>query len=113
MRVFAVYLLGLGVVLLLVPNLLLRLLAIPETDEVWIRIVGMLVLFLSYYYHTVARHELRPLMKVSVICRASVLLFMLGFVLVDLAPPIMIGFGVVDLAAAGWTAAALRGRVVA
>jgi hypothetical protein len=45
--VFAVYLVGLGLGLLLVPNLLLRAFGAPPTSEVWIRVIGMLVLCLS------------------------------------------------------------------
>jgi hypothetical protein len=46
--VFGVYLLGLGLVLLIVPNMLLSLFGMPTTTEVWVRVVGMLVIFLGY-----------------------------------------------------------------
>lgn len=32
------------------PNVLLAIFGIPATQEVWIRVVGMLVGFLGYYY---------------------------------------------------------------
>ena len=44
---FGCYLFPLGLILLLVPNLLLGLFQIPATSEVWIRVVGMLVIFLG------------------------------------------------------------------
>lgn len=40
---FGIYLLMLGAGLALLPNLLLSLFLIPPTDEVWIRVVGVLV----------------------------------------------------------------------
>ena len=46
---FAIYLFVLGPVLLLAPNFLLSAFNIPETGEVWIRVVGMLATFIGYY----------------------------------------------------------------
>ena len=40
LRVFSIYLFALGSALVAVPNLLLSFFGIPETHEVWIRIVG-------------------------------------------------------------------------
>ncbi len=42
-KAFGVYLLLLGAALVFVPNLLLSLLGMPPTTEVWIRVVGVLV----------------------------------------------------------------------
>jgi gamma-glutamylcyclotransferase (GGCT)/AIG2-like uncharacterized protein YtfP len=55
--VFGVYLCGLGLLLLLAPNLLLQLFGVPPTHEVWIRINGMFVLCLSFYYVQAARNK--------------------------------------------------------
>ena len=43
-KVFGVYLLGLGILLALVPNLLLSPFGIPPTNEVWIRVLGVVVI---------------------------------------------------------------------
>jgi hypothetical protein len=40
--------------------------------------------------------------------RALVIVFFVAFVVLGLAEPLLIGFGLVDLAAAIWTALALR-----
>lgn len=105
---FACYLLPLGLMLLLVPNLLLGLFQIPPTSEVWIRVVGMLVTFLGVYYVVAARAELRPFIIWSARLRASVFLFFGAFVLAGLAPPVLLLFGAVDAAGALWTWSALR-----
>jgi hypothetical protein len=48
-QIWSFYLIALGLILLVVPNLLLGLFGIPATNEVWIRVVGMLLLILAYY----------------------------------------------------------------
>jgi len=105
---FSIYLFGLGPLLLVVPNRFLALFRMPPVDDVWIHVVGMLVLILAAYYLQAARHELRPFFVVSVLGRFSVLVFFTAFVALALAPPILIAFGVVDAAGAAWTALALR-----
>ena len=107
--VFAVYLFVLGLVFLLVPNTLLGLFRIPETHDVWVRLVGMLVILIGFYYTVAARNELVPILRATVLARCSVMVFMAVFVGVGLAPPVMLVFGVVDVAAAAWTWLALRG----
>lgn len=57
--VFGIYLFLLGAVLVVAPNLLLPLFQMPETSEVWIRVVGMLVFIVGYYY-VAAKNELVP-----------------------------------------------------
>jgi hypothetical protein len=106
--VFGVYLLGLSGLLLLIPNWLIGLFGIAPTSEVWIRVVGMLVLFLAVYYIQAARNELIAFAHWSVYVRASVIGFFGLFVLLDLAPAALILFAVVDLAGAAWTWLALR-----
>ena len=107
--VFSLYLFALGVILVVIPNVLLSLFRIPATNEVWVRVVGMLVLILGFYYSTAARNELTPFLRATVYGRAAVLVFFVAFVSLGLAPPILIVFGLIDAVAATWTAVALRG----
>ena len=105
---FSIYLFGLGGVLISVPNLLLSLFRIPPTEEVWIRVVGVLVVLLGYYYLTAARNEQTPIIRATVIGRLVVLVSFIVFVLLGLAPSALILFGVVDALAATWTGLGLR-----
>lgn len=105
---FAFYLLLLGVVLVVAPNLVLTSLGMPATDEVWIRIVGVLATVLGIYYSMAARSELRPFFIASVPVRMSVLFIFVAFVLLKFAPPILIVFGLVDFLGSIWTWVALR-----
>lgn len=106
--VFSLYLFIVGTTLVVVPNLLLGLFRIPETHEVWIRVVGMLALVLGYYYWTAAKGEMTELMRATVLGRFSVLGFFIVFVVLGFAPTMLLVFGVVDAVAAIWTAWALR-----
>jgi len=105
---FGWYILVLGTVLVVAPNLLLATFGLPPTEEVWIRVVGMLLLFLGGYYHLAARAEWTAFFRVSVWFRSLVILFFAAFVVLGLVPPALLGFAVVDLLAALWTASALR-----
>lgn len=106
--VFGIYLMLTGLVLLVLPNLLLGLFALPPTNEVWIRVVGMLLLFLGVYYYRAARKEFADFIQWTVYLRATVVFFLSGFVALGLASPPLILFGLVDLLGAIWTALSLR-----
>lgn len=107
-QVFGVYLLVLALALLVAPNALLTTFGLPPTSEVWIRVVGMLVGFLGFYYRVAAAAELTPVFVASVFARASVLLFFATFVAAGWVGPALLPFGVVDAIGAAWTWAALR-----
>ena len=106
--VFGAYLCVLGLSLLLVPNLLLRVFWAEPTGEVWIRINGMLVLCLSFYYVQAARSGLTSFIRWTVWARAAVIFYFAAFVLLVSAPKALLLFGLVDLLAAAWTWLALR-----
>ena len=110
---FSLYLFGLGLVLLLAPNPLLGVFGIAPTHEVWIHVIGMLVLFLGVYYWVAARGGQREFMRWTIALRASVIVFFAGFVAVGWAPPALLLFGLVDLAGAAWTWSALARPAVA
>lgn len=105
---FGVYLVVLGVILILLPNFLLGLFGITSTNEVWIRVVGVLVLAISAYYLTGAKSENTTLLKTTVYVRLSIIFFFTGFVIAGWVQPQLILFGAVDMLGAIWTYLALR-----
>lgn len=105
---WGIYLVLLGPVMMIEPNVLLRPAEVPATSEVWIRMLGMLLFLLAVYYLLAARAELRPLFRWSVWVRAAVLPIVALFALAGFAPPILLGIGLIDLSGAIWTAVALR-----
>jgi len=108
---FALYLFGLGAILLAAPNWLLGLFDIAPTSEVWIRVVGMLTLFLGVYYVSAARANFLPILEASVRVRAAVPVFLGAFVALGWAEPVLLLFGGVDLAGAVWTFLTLRSEL--
>lgn len=106
--VFALYLFVLGPTLLVAPNFLLSLFGVAETTDVWIRVVGMLVTLLGFYYVQAARHGLATFLHATVWARGSVVVFFAAFVALKLAPPILVLFGAIDLVGAIWTFLCLR-----
>jgi len=105
--VWGAYLIALGTALLLVPNLLLRVLGLPDTDEVWIRIVGGVSVVVGYYCVEGARANSSWFMRASVVARAGFVVVVIALVLFRAAPPVVALFGIVELAAATWTAYAI------
>jgi hypothetical protein len=110
--VFAIYLCGLGLILLLVPNLILQLFGVPPTNEVWIRINGMFLLCLSFYYIQAARNGLTNFIRWTVWTRVAVIFYFTAFVIFVSAPKALLLFGLIDLLAAIWTWLALKKEAV-
>lgn len=108
LAVFGSYLVVLGVLLASAPNLVLRPFGFAPAEEPWVRVLGCVVGTLGAYYLAAARQEVAPLFRWSVWGRGVVFVAFGGLVTAGLAPPMLVLFGVVDLAAALWTHLALR-----
>ena len=106
--VFGVYLVLLGLLLIIVPNVLLGIFGFAMTTEVWVRVVGVLVLCLAFYYVQAARRELVEFIRWTVIVRAFVFVCFALFAALKLAAPTLALFGCLDLLGAVWTALCLR-----
>ncbi len=107
-KAFAVYLMALGASLVFAPNLMLALFGFAPTTEVWIRVLGVVVFNLGWYYWYAAVSEARPFFAASVITRVFALLAFSGLVVKGFAPPMLALFGIIDAAGGAWTWAALR-----
>jgi hypothetical protein len=106
--VFGIYMVVAALGFMLMPNMILSVMGIPTTTEVWIRIVAVLMLFIAYYYIQAARSELTGFFHWTIHTRVTLIIFMIVFAVTGLGSPMLIGFGVVDLLGAIWTAWALR-----
>jgi len=106
--VFGIYLLLAGLSFILIPNMVLPLVGLPTTTEIWIRLVGLLTAILGMYFIHSVRYDDRPFYRATLYAR---LIFFTGvtlFVIFKLGSPLLIVFGLVDLAGAAWTWMALR-----
>ena len=106
--VFGVYLIGMGAGLVFMPNFVLGTLGFPPSNEIWVRVVGVLALVLAYYYISAARSGTKVFMEWTVPARIGVFVAFTAFALLGMVGPIMIGLGLVDLLGALWTRFALR-----
>lgn len=105
---FGFYLLILGATITGFPNVLLSTFQLPETNEVWIRVLGVLVFNIGLYYVFMAPTNSTLFYTLSVYTRASILVWFVVFVLIGWAQAPLILFGVADMAGALWTFVAMR-----
>jgi hypothetical protein len=105
-RVFAVYVFVVSTVLVVAPNVLLAIFGIASTSEVWIRVAGVLAFNIGIYAWVGAGH--RPFLEASVYTRALVCAAFVAFALLGLASPMIVLFGLIDLAGGVWTWLALK-----
>ena len=105
---FGFYLYVTGITLIAAPNFLLSTLQLPNTNEVWIRVVGVLALCIGYYYHRAGAGNIQAFFKHTIPTRIFVFLSFTAFVLLNYISPMLILFGAVDFAGAVWTWWALK-----
>ncbi|MDO9091878.1 MAG: hypothetical protein Q7U99_04425 [Rubrivivax sp.] len=108
LQVFGLYLCGTGALLLLAPAVLLAPLDLPVPQDVWIHILGVVALALGFSDLMAAREGGVSLLRASVWRRALAGVALLALVLAAMAPAAVLLFALVDMAAAVWTALAMR-----
>lgn len=97
------YMLLSGLSLLLIPNTLLPLVGFEPTQEIWIRVLGWLVLILTIYYYAITQHGNDHLARATVQGRLVFCAGLVVFVLVGWAKPTLIGFALAETGLALWT----------
>lgn len=102
-----------GATLLLAPNLLLGILLIPPTDEVWIRVAGVLAFVIGAFFLQTARHGTIHFYRLSVHVRIGAGLLFAALIITGLGPPILLLFVLIEWLGAVWTAMALRAETAA
>jgi len=112
-KVFGTYVVVTGLGLMLIPNLWLAPLGFPPTDEIWVRVLGLVVGVLGFYYWACALANARSFFVASVYGRCIFCAGCIGLVLLASAPWQIVIFGVVDVAGAAWTKLALENEVPA
>lgn len=100
---FGLYLFLIGLILAVAPNTLLGILQLPETKEVWIRVLGVVVITIGYYYNRSGANNNLSFLKLTIPTRTFVFLAFSVFVIAGYAPPVLLVFGALDLAGAIWT----------
>lgn len=92
-----------GLPLAVFPNPLLKLLGFAPTQEVWIRILGLLLVVLSVYYYRLAKYGNDKTVMATVLGRSIFCVGIISFVLLDLGKPMLLAFAAVEAFFAVWT----------
>lgn len=97
-----VYVILAGISLLFFPNMLLGIFDIAPTNEVWIRVLGLLVLILSIYYYHIAHYGNDKIVWATIVGRLVFCIGLLIFVIIKLAPISLIGFATLEMILTVW-----------
>jgi hypothetical protein len=108
--VFGLYMLVQGALLLVIPNVLLSILQLQPTNEIWVRATGYALMALGFYYTQAARHNVRAFFYWTIPVRITQFLVFLSFVLLGLVGPIILLTAGIELLAGLWTWGALRSQ---
>jgi hypothetical protein len=107
---YSFYMMGMGLGLFFIPDLILELFGLAATPEIWVRVLGLLAFCTGLLYLYCARTNQSGFFRISVPERA---IFFLGTVALAVffgATPVLAVVGSVDLLGAIWTGLALRQR---
>lgn len=105
---YSFYMMGMGLSLLLIPNLILGIFGFVPTSDIWIRILGLFAFCAGLLYFYCGRTNQTGFFRISVTERIVFFLGMVGIVLFLRANPLLIAIGSVDLLGAIWTALSMR-----
>ena len=105
---YSFYMLGMGLSLLFIPNLMLGVFSFPPTNDIWIRVLGLFAFCAGMLYFYCGHTNQTGFFRISVFERIVFFLGMVGIVLFLQANPMLALIGSVDLSGAFWTALTLR-----
>ncbi|MCU0466998.1 MAG: hypothetical protein MUF58_00220 [Arcicella sp.] len=97
-----------GLQLLFIPNILLGIFGLEPTSEIWIRVLGLLVLALSFYYYAMYKNGGKEVIRATVQGRLFFCTGLIMFVILGMAKPVLIGFAVAEIGLALWTLSEVR-----
>ena len=103
LTVQAIYVVLTGLQLIFVPNMLLSMFGFEPTSEIWIKVLGIVILPLAFVYHSISKQNNRDVVLATVKSRLFVGFGFLLLVLFGQAKPALILFAGVDIATAIWT----------
>jgi hypothetical protein len=98
-----IYVILSGVPLFFVPNFLFRILGLEPTNEVWIRVLGLLVFILAFYYYALSKYGNKKTIMATVYGRTVFCIGMVSLVAFGLGKPILLLFALAESIFAVWT----------
>lgn len=103
--IFGIYIVIVGILMLSIPGFFTSFLSLDKSASLVVRILGMLLVFYGYFYINSSRYPDKMLnfYKWTIHTRSSAIVFLTVFYLLGWCSPIIISFGVIELAGAMWT----------
>ena len=97
-----------GISLLFFPNFLLGIFGLEPANEIWIRVLGMLVLALSFYYYAMYKNGGKEVIRATVQGRLFFCAGLVAFVILGMVKPVLLGFAAAETGLALWTLSEIR-----
>lgn len=101
--VFGIYVILAGAGFVLIPNIILPVLKFPKTEEPWIKVLGIIIVLVGFYYIVAAENEFISFFWATVAGRFFVFVAFILLVVAKKAPPALIAFGLIDALGGLWT----------
>ena len=103
LTVQSVYVVLTGLQLIFVPNMLLGMFGFEPTSEIWIKVLGLVVLSLYFLYNGINKSDNADMVRATVYSRALVAAGFLLLVLTGQAKAALILFAGIDIVTAIWS----------
>ena len=103
-----IYVIGAGLPSVFFPNTFLEICGFEPTSEIWIRVLGLLLLAFSFYYYAMVKNGTPEVIKATIYGRTFFSLGLIAFVIVGIAKLPLLGVAVSELALTAWTWSELR-----
>ena len=101
--VIGIYVTLSGLSFFIIPNVSLKMFKLATTKEPWIRILGLVMVGLGYYYLFTSTNGVTIFYWPTVYARFGVFLGFTALAVTRKAPPLVAGFGIIDAGGAVWT----------
>jgi hypothetical protein len=108
LTVQTVYELLTGLQLIFIPNILLATFGFEPTNEIWIKVMGILVLSAAIFYYSLSKNPHSEIVRASVFMRVIIASGFVLLVVVGQVKATLILFAGIDMATAIWTWSELR-----
>lgn len=105
---YSFYMMGMGLGLFFIPNLILGIFGFAPTADIWVRVLGLLAFCAGILYFYCARTNQTGFFRVSVPERIVFFLGIVALVIFLQVTPMLAVIGSVDLLGAIWTGLTLR-----
>jgi len=101
--VWGIFFLGMGASLALIPGIILPIFGFEKPKDFWIRVLGIVVFIIGYYYVDTALHDLTHFFWLTVYGRYFLVLGYITLVVFKVAKPALLLFGAIEVVGASWT----------